>query len=44
MIIIDAVRDFVAGLARGLKLFFTERNERLGRALAPEFKSRGTDR
>jgi hypothetical protein len=43
MSIMTAFRDFADGLARGLGLYFTERNDCLVRAIAPGFKpkSRG---
>jgi len=38
MSIITAFRDFFAGFARGLGLYFTERNDHLARAVTPGFR------
>ena len=38
MSIITAFRDFFDGFARGLGLYFTERNEHLARAVTPDFR------
>lgn len=38
MSIMTAFRDFADGLARGFGLYFTERNDRLARAVTPGFK------
>ena len=38
MSIITAFRDFFDGLARGLGLYFTERNDHLARAVTPGFR------
>ncbi len=35
MVLIDAMKDFVAGLARGVGLFFSERNTFASDAVAP---------
>jgi hypothetical protein len=40
MSIMTAFRDFADGLARGLGLYFSERNDRLVRAITPGFKAK----
>jgi hypothetical protein len=38
MSIFTAFRDFLEGFARGLGLYFTERNDHLARAVTPGFR------
>lgn len=41
MIILNAVRDFAEGLARGMSLFFTERHDFVERSTMPGRIRRG---
>ena len=42
MPVMIALRDFADGFARGLGLYFTERNEYLERVVAPRFKAKSS--
>lgn len=42
MSIMAAFRDFFEGFARGLGLYFTERNNHLARAVTPGFKPKSS--